>query len=88
MKFTFANSNARLVKLADKISNLRDIAASPPADWDIARKRAYFDWASRAIGAMRGTNPELESLFDEAAIHRGRLNAPDPKRNPPVAPPC
>ena len=28
---------AKLVKLADKIANLRDIAASPPADWPLQR---------------------------------------------------
>ena len=36
---------AKLVKLADKICNLRDITASPPADWSIQRKQEYFDWA-------------------------------------------
>ena len=35
---------AKLVKLADKISNVRDILASPPADWANQRKREYFDW--------------------------------------------
>ena len=30
---------AKLVKLADKICNLRDILASPPADWSADRKR-------------------------------------------------
>ena len=30
---------AKLVKLADKICNLRDIFASPPADWSAERKR-------------------------------------------------
>lgn len=34
----------KLVKLADKISNVRDILASPPADWSAERKQAYFDW--------------------------------------------
>ncbi len=36
---------ARLVKLADKICDLRDSAASPPAAWSAARKQKYFDWA-------------------------------------------
>ena len=29
------SEGAKLVKLADKIANLRDIAACPPADWDV-----------------------------------------------------
>jgi guanosine-3',5'-bis(diphosphate) 3'-pyrophosphohydrolase len=30
---------AKLVKLADKIANLRDIGASPPADWSLHSAR-------------------------------------------------
>jgi guanosine-3',5'-bis(diphosphate) 3'-pyrophosphohydrolase len=36
---------AKLVKLADKICNIRDVASSPPADWPLERKQEYFDWA-------------------------------------------
>ncbi|SKC69666.1 HD domain-containing protein [Paraburkholderia hospita] len=57
---------AKLVKLADKICNLRDIAARPPADWSPERKQEYFDWAKTVIDALRGTHPGLEALFDEA----------------------
>jgi len=61
---------AKLVKLADKISNLRDVANDPPADWDLERRRDYFDWAKRVIDQLRGVHPGLESLFDEAYSHR------------------
>ncbi len=57
---------ARLVKLADKICNLRDIVSSPPADWSYAKKRAYFDWAKQVIDQVRGSNKLLEQLFDQA----------------------
>lgn len=33
-----ASAGARLVKLADKICNLRDIIASPPPDWSLQRR--------------------------------------------------
>jgi GTP diphosphokinase / guanosine-3',5'-bis(diphosphate) 3'-diphosphatase len=39
------SNRAKLVKLADKICNLRDIAASPPTDWSLQRRREYFAWA-------------------------------------------
>jgi GTP diphosphokinase / guanosine-3',5'-bis(diphosphate) 3'-diphosphatase len=65
-----ASEKARLVKLADKIANLRDIAASPPKGWDIERQREYFDWATRVVDQMRGTHPALEALFDAAARTR------------------
>jgi guanosine-3',5'-bis(diphosphate) 3'-pyrophosphohydrolase len=55
---------AKLVKLADKISNLRDILDSPPANWPPVRKREYFDWANDVVNGLRGTNAALESIFD------------------------
>jgi guanosine-3',5'-bis(diphosphate) 3'-pyrophosphohydrolase len=61
-----SSRRARLVKLADKICNLRDIAANPPASWDLRRKRKYFDWAKEVVDGIRGTNRKLERLFDEA----------------------
>ena len=62
----YASSKARLVKLADKISNLRDVSNSPPPEWSLERKREYFDWGKQVIERIRGTHPLLESLFDEA----------------------
>ncbi|MEX1993015.1 MAG: HD domain-containing protein [Steroidobacteraceae bacterium] len=55
---------AKLVKLADKICNLRDVAERPPAHWDRARSREYFDWAKRVIDGLRGAHPRLEAAFD------------------------
>jgi guanosine-3',5'-bis(diphosphate) 3'-pyrophosphohydrolase len=40
-----ASVRAKLVKLADKICNLRDMLASPPKDWSMERKREYFEWS-------------------------------------------
>ena len=57
---------AKLVKLADKISNLRDMGASPPKTWPRSRVRAYFDWAKEVVDGLRGANPRLERIFDEA----------------------
>jgi GTP diphosphokinase / guanosine-3',5'-bis(diphosphate) 3'-diphosphatase len=56
---------AKLVKLADKICNLRDLLASPPAGWSIERIREYFDWAKSVIDRARGTNARLEKRFDQ-----------------------
>lgn len=61
-----ASFRAQQVKLADKIANLRDLSRSPPARWDLDRKRAYFDWAKRVVDGLRGPHAKLESLFDEA----------------------
>jgi GTP diphosphokinase / guanosine-3',5'-bis(diphosphate) 3'-diphosphatase len=57
---------AKLVKLADKICNVRDMANHPPAKWDLARRREYFEWARAVVDRMRGIHPQLERRFDEA----------------------
>ena len=61
---------AKLVKLADKICNLRDMAASPPAKWTLERKQAYFDWAKAVVDGLRGAHPVLEQAFDESLRRR------------------
>ncbi len=64
---------AKLVKIADKTSNLWSIAKTPPVDWDLKRQREYFDWAARVVAGCRGTNATLERWFDEA--HAAGLEA-------------
>ena len=59
---------AKLVKLADKICNVRDVANHPPAKWDLTRRREYFEWAKAVVDRMRGTHAELERRFDEAYV--------------------
>ena len=61
---------AKMVKLADKICNVRDMNSAPPADWDLARRREYFDWAKAVVDRMRGTHAHLESLFDAELAKR------------------
>jgi guanosine-3',5'-bis(diphosphate) 3'-pyrophosphohydrolase len=61
---------ARLVKLADKICNLRDVALTPPPDWPLERRREYFDWAKRVVDGLRGVNAALEAAFDAAYANR------------------
>ena len=61
---------AKLLKLADKISNLRDLAVDPPVTWSLQRRREYFDWAKQVIDQLRGTHTELEELFDQAYSRR------------------
>ena len=60
------SDRAKLVKLADKISNLRDVATSPPAGWPLERRREYFDWAKSVVDRLRGAHPGLEEAFDRA----------------------
>ena len=60
---------AKLIKLADKTSNLRAIAETPPPDWPVERRLDYVRWASEVVAQLRGTSLWLERQFDEAAVH-------------------
>ena len=56
---------ARAVKIADKISNLRDIIHTPPSDWSQARIREYVIWSNMVVTGLRGFHPALEAAYDE-----------------------
>ena len=60
------SERAKLVKLADKICNLRDIAATPPAHWSAERRAEYLRWSREVVAGLRGTNASLEAAFDSA----------------------
>ncbi|MFC1665919.1 HD domain-containing protein [Pseudomonadota bacterium] len=64
------SQRAKLVKLADKICNLRDMADHPPANWDKQRRREYFDWSKQVIDRLRGVHEKLETTFDRAYQRR------------------
>jgi (p)ppGpp synthase/HD superfamily hydrolase len=57
---------ARLLKIADKTSNVFALATSPPADWETARIVEYIQWAEAVVASCRGLNAELEKAFDMA----------------------
>ncbi|HEX6126243.1 MAG TPA: HD domain-containing protein [Pyrinomonadaceae bacterium] len=56
---------AKQIKLADKISNIRDVTLNPPADWPVERRREYVQWGENVVAGLRGANPKLEKLFDQ-----------------------
>jgi guanosine-3',5'-bis(diphosphate) 3'-pyrophosphohydrolase len=62
---------AKQLKLADKISNIHDVAFAPPADWSYQRRVDYVTWADRVVNGLRGCNEGLEQLFDKT-ISRAR----------------
>jgi (p)ppGpp synthase/HD superfamily hydrolase len=60
------SQRAKLLKLADKTSNLRSLVASPPEGWPPARLRDYVVWAHDVVRSCRGLNARLEVAFDQA----------------------
>ena len=57
---------AKLLKLADKTSNLRSLVRSPPSGWTEERLRDYVVWADAVARSCRGLNSALEAGFDAA----------------------
>ena len=55
---------AQTIKLADKISNLRGILNSPPADWSLQRKCEYLAFANKVVDGLTAPNPFLKAEFD------------------------
>jgi len=70
---SLASHEAKLVKLADKICNLRDILTNPPSGWSLQRKQEYFAFSHAVVAGVRGTNSKLEKVFDvimqEGQVH-------------------
>ncbi len=61
-----SSDKAKLVKMADKIANLRDQATCPPANWSLERRQTYFDWAKQVVDRIRNTHEQLAAEFDRA----------------------
>ena len=57
---------ARLVRLADKVCNVRDLMHDTPHGWSMERRRDYLDWTEHVIGGCRGCNAGLEDAYDRA----------------------
>lgn len=70
-----ASKQAKLVKLADKLYNLKDIQKSIPSSWTVERAQAYFGWSQEVINQLRGTNEplerELEKVLGGVITHNG-----------------
>jgi guanosine-3',5'-bis(diphosphate) 3'-pyrophosphohydrolase len=62
---------AKLVKLADKLYNLRDLKRSTPVGWTKERVNEYFVWAANVVAGLRGTNSALENKLNELFAERG-----------------
>ena len=58
------SARAQVIKLADKISNLRSLLASPPVTWSTERKREYIKWAQQVVSALSSPNPILKAEFE------------------------
>jgi len=59
------SDRGKLLKIADKTSNLREIVRDPLPHWDRAHRLAYCEWARDVVAGCRGLNETLENWFDK-----------------------
>ena len=64
---------ARLIRIADKIYNCSEIRADCPHEWSLEKKLNYLGWAETVVSKIRGTNADLERLFDKT-VEASRKN--------------
>ena len=62
------SAKARMLKIADKTSNVRALAKSPPMGWRRERSEEYVGWAEAVVAGCRGINSRLEKEFDAAVL--------------------
>jgi len=67
------SERAKMLKIADKINNIRDIVKFPPSNWTMERKQEYLLWSEKVVAGLRGVNPKLESQYDELLAEGKRL---------------
>ena len=60
------SDRAKMLKLADKTSNLRSMKSSPPKDWDLQRRREYVEWARAVAAGCAEVSAFLRAKFEEA----------------------
>ncbi|MEA2907848.1 MAG: diphosphokinase / guanosine-3,5-bis(diphosphate) 3-diphosphatase [Alphaproteobacteria bacterium] len=61
---------AKLLKIADKISNMNSVAVSPPADWPVERRLEYITWSKTVVAAL---GPDVDAaLRAEFTLAAGR----------------
>lgn len=57
---------AKMLKIADKTCNIKDIASDPPKNWSLQRRLDYLDWAEAVVQGATGVNKTLEGHFFQA----------------------
>ena len=57
---------AKLIKIADKASNIADLIAYP-IKWDKKRKIQYVEWSTKVFEKCRGQNAVLDALFEKTS---------------------
>ena len=78
------SQRAKAIKLADKISNIRDVIEHRPEGWSDERLAEYIEWGRDVVEGLRGANDKLEERFDELVLQDAYANSPSDHSEPPA----
>lgn len=59
------SNSAKIIKLADKLANIRDVSTMPPVGWTKEKKKEYFDFALIIADKAKESCPKLFQTFSQ-----------------------
>lgn len=59
------SKNVQIVKIADKISNIKGISQNPPSDWSKERTISFLVWSLKVVESIKESNILLFNYFCE-----------------------
>ena len=65
--------DAKLIKIADKVSNIRARIFANPSREQREELADYVAWAEQVVAGLRGGNAMLDALFDEAVANARQM---------------
>lgn len=81
-KAPHASDRAKLLKIADKVCNVRDVASAPPKDWPHQRRADYLRWTAQVVAGCRGVSPTLDQVYDQALAQATAVVGSDSRGEP------
>ena len=70
VRMASASRQARIVKVADQLDNIKDVANNPPVKWSFDKRRQYVNMASAVVAATNigSICAELAAEYDHAYV--------------------
>lgn len=68
------SSKGKVVKLADKLYNVRDLELGLPEGWTEERRCEYFEWAYQVCEGLRGVSRPLEQKLGQIFEAKGLVS--------------
>ena len=56
-------TDAKGIRIADKICNARDVGFAPAQGWSLDRRREYLDWTEQVVSRCKGALPALDDRY-------------------------